>query len=158
MMYDSNLRLVWMDTCFDGRIGAGYGDLSDQYNPYNIESYNDMASELGIWENAWTIGASYCGYFEFSLVDDRYRDFLARVFGSMKVGYSLDQAITRDAWNERPRHTSLYPGGIDMNYGPSPGYPLYGLLPNPCDNWRVPMPPYHNLRVHGNPWSTYLSP
>ncbi len=111
---------------------------------------------FGIYDNAWTIGASFCGFFEITFADDRYRDFLGRIFGSMKVGYNLDQAVTRDAWNERPRHTALYPEGIDQQYGPSNVPPAQAE--NPCYKWRYKMPPYHNLRVHGNPWSTYLSP
>ncbi|MDO8588232.1 MAG: Ig-like domain-containing protein [Armatimonadota bacterium] len=152
LMYYSPLRLVWMDSCMNGRIGSLYGDLSDEFNPYAVDlySWNDLGSEFGIYNNAWEIGASFCGYFEISMADDRYRDFLARVFGSMKVGYNLDLAITRDAWNEGAKHTALYPDGINMNYGDEAG--------NPCNNWRYRMPPYHNLRVHGNPWSTYLSP
>lgn len=158
LTYYSPLRLVWMDSCMNGRIGSLYGDLTDQFNPYAVDMYgaNDLAWMFGIYDNAWSTGASYCGYFEISFADDRYRDFLGRIFGSMKVGYSLDQAITRDAWNERPKHTALYPEGIDMQYGP------FNLPPaqadNPCYNWRYKMPPYHNLRVHGNPSSTYLSP
>lgn len=156
----SPLKLVWMDSCMNGRIGSLYGDLQDQFNPYAVDYYsygNDLAYMFGIYENAYTIGASFCGYYEVSFGDDRYRDFLGRVFGSMRVGYSLDQGITRDAWNEGSRHRGLYPGGIDLYYGPSPGMPFYGFS-NPCNNWRIPMPPYHNLRVHGNPFSTYLSP
>lgn len=158
LTYYSPLKLVWMDSCMNGRIGSLYGDLSDQFNPYEVNIYgaNDLASMFGIYDNSWTIGASFCGYFEVSFADDRYRDFLGRIFGSMKVGYSLDQAITRDAWNERPRHQSLYPVGIDQQYGPSNVPPAQAE--NPCYNWRYKMPPYHNLRVHGNPWSTYLSP
>lgn len=38
---------------------------------------------------------------------------------------------------------------------PSKGCPI---MDNPCNNWRYKMPPYHNLRVHGNPLSTYLTP
>lgn len=159
LTYYSPLRLVWMDSCMNGRIGSLYGNLSNQFNPYEVDMYgaNDLASMFGIYDNSWTIGASFCGYFEISFADDRYRDFLGRIFGSMKVGYSLDQAITRDAWNERPRHTALYPEGIDQQYGPS-NYTDPDEVENWCFNWRVPMPPYHNLRVHGNPWSTYLSP
>ena len=130
LMNYSPLRLVWTDSCFDGRIGALPGDLANEDNPYAIGSGNDLATEFGIWENAWTIGASYCGNFEFAAKDMRYVDFLARVFGSMRVGYSLDQAITRDAWNE-PQHRAPYPNGIDMHYGPSPGFPTNGV-PNPC--------------------------
>ncbi len=146
LTYYSALKLVWMDSCMDGRIGSLYGDLSDQFNPYAVDIYgaNDLASMFGIYDNAWTIGASYCAFFEISLDDERYKNFLGRVFGSLAVGYNLDQGITRDAWNDG-RFTGLYPEGIDMQYGD-------------CQNWRVPMPPYHNLRVHGNPWSTYLGP
>lgn len=158
LTYYSPLKLVWMDNCLNGRIGSLYGDLTDQFNPYAVDMYsaNDNASMFGIYDNAWTIGASYCAFFELSFDDERYKNFLGRIFGSLKVGYSLDQAITRDAWNDG-RFDRQYPGGIDMNYGPSPGMPSYGFT-NPCNNWRVPMPPYHNLRVHGNPWSTYLTP
>jgi hypothetical protein len=158
LTYYSPLKLVWMDNCLNGRIGSLYGDLSDQFNPYAVDMYgaNDNASMFGIYDNAWTIGASYCGFFELSFDDERYKNFLGRIFGSLAVGYSLDQAITRDAWNDG-RFDRQYPDGIDMNYGPSPGMPSYGFT-NPCNNWRVPMPPYHNLRVHGNPWSTYLTP
>lgn len=159
LTYYSPLKLVWMDTCLNGRIGSLYGNLSDQFNPYEVDIYgaNDLASMFGIYDNAWTIGASYCGFFEVSFADNRYRDLLAAVFGSLKNGFNLDQAITRDAW---ANHTlrNLYPDGLDQQYGPSlPGFPAYAGW-NPCNNWRVRMPPYHNIRVHGNPWSTYLSP
>lgn len=160
LTYYSPLRLVWMDSCMNGRIGSLYGNLTSQTNPYEVDYYsngNDLASMFGIYDNAWTTGASFCGYFEISFADDRYRDLLGRVFGSMRVGYSLDQAIMRDAWNERPRHQAQYPEGIDMQYGPS-NYTDPNEVENWCFNWRVPMPPYHNLRVHGNPLSTYLSP
>lgn len=158
LTYYSPLKLVWMDNCLNGRIGSLYGDLSDQFNPYEVDIYsaNDNCSMFGIYDNAWTIGASYCAFFELSFDDERYKNFLGRIFGSLAVGYNLDQAIMRDAWNDG-RFDRLYPEGIDMNYGPSPGMPSYGFT-NPCYNWRVPMPPYHNLRVHGNPWSTYLTP
>ena len=146
LMFYSPLKLVWMDICFGGRIGSEYGDTSDQFNPYAVDIYgaNDLAAEFGIYNNAWEIGASFCGYFEQSIADNRYADFVGRIFGSMKVGYSLDQGITRDAWNDG-RFNRLYPEGISYTDGD-------------CQNWRVPTPPYHNLRVHGNPWSTYLSP
>ena len=159
LTYYSPLKLVWMDTCLNGRIGSLYGDLSDQFNPYEVDIYgaNDLAIMFGIYHNAWAIGASYCGFFEVSFADDRYRDLLATVFGSLKNGYNLHQAITRDAWGNHSLR-NLYPDGIDQQYGPSiPGFPSYAGW-NPCNNWRVRMPPYHNLRVHGNPWSTYLSP
>ncbi len=146
LMFYSPLKLVWMDICFGGRIGSEYGDTSDQFNPYAVDIYgaNDLAAEFGIYNNAWEIGASFCGYFEQSIADNRYADFVGRIFGSMKVGYSLDQGITRDAWNDG-RFNRLYPEGISYTDGD-------------CQNCRVPMPPYHNLRVHGNTWSTYLSP
>jgi hypothetical protein len=132
-----------MDICFGGRIGSDYGDLSDQFNPYATVAANDLAYMFGIYDNAWAIGASYCSYFEPSIADDRYADFVGRIFGSLKAGYNLDQAVTRDAWNDS-RFRGLYPGGISYS--------------GDCYNWREPMPPYHNLRIHGNPWSTYLSP
>jgi len=159
LTYYSPLKLVWMDTCLNGRIGSLYGDLSDQFNPYEVDIYgaNDLAIMFGIYHNAWAIGASYCGFFEVSFADDRYRDLLATVFGSLKNGYNLHHAITRDAWGNHSLR-NLYLDGIDQQYGPSiPGFPSYAGW-NPCNNWRVRMPPYHNLRVHGNPWSTYLSP
>ncbi len=158
----SPLRLVWMDACLDGRIGADVGNLTDQLNPYAVSGANDLASEFGIYNNAWSIGASFCGYYEpepvppYPITQDRYADFLGQVFGSIKVGYSLDQAVTRDAWNN-PEYTARYPEGIDMNFGPSV-YSNNDDVENWCFNWRVPMPPYHNLRVHGNPYDTYLSP
>lgn len=134
LTFNSPLKLVWMDNCLNGRIGSLYGNLTSQFNPYEVDIYsaNDNASMFGIYDNAWTIGASYCAFFELSFDDERYKDFLGRIFSSLAVGYNLDQAITRDAWNDG-RFTGQYPGGIDMNYGPSPGMPSYGFT-NPCDN------------------------
>ena len=156
LMFYSPLKLVWMDTCFDGRIGSLYGDLSDIYNPYavNIYAFNDLAAEFGIYDNSWTIGASYCGFFEMNMGDERYADFAGKIFGCLGQGLSLDQSIM-EAFNDG-RFTGSYPGGIDMQYGPWNSPPE--SADNPCYNWRVPMPPYHNLRVHGNPWMTYLDP
>ncbi len=37
LTYYSPLRLVWMDSCMNGRIGSLYGDLTDQFNPYEVD-------------------------------------------------------------------------------------------------------------------------
>lgn len=163
LYYYSALKLVFMDTCLCGRIGSGYGDTRQQGNPYQIVSGNDFAYIFGIYDNMYTNGASYCAFYELSFDDDRYSHFIERVFGSLRNGYSLDQAITRDAWGDS-YCTGSYPGGIDEEYGPSQHMdvaddPAFsGLIDNFCFNWRVPMPPYHNLRVQGNPIAMRLNP
>jgi len=140
-----DMTFVWMDTCFCGRIGAGRGDLTDQGNPYNIVDYNDMASMFYIYDNAYTYGACYAGYYEESWSDERYDRMVGVVSGSLGWGYTMDQAVWRDAYNYGSGFlTSIYASYTDT-YGP-------------CHIWRRVMPPYHNLRVHGNPWGFRLSP
>lgn len=140
-----DMTFVWMDTCFCGRIGAGRGDLTDQGNPYNIVDYNDMASMFYIYDNAYTYGACYAGYYEQSMSDAHYDRLVGIIFGSLGWGYTMDQAVWRDAYG--------YGGFVTGVYDPS-----YTEQDGPCGIWRVAMPPYHNLRVHGNPYGFRLSP
>jgi|GEM_PF-1807881 len=141
----ANMTLVWMDTCYCGRIGAGHGDLASRTNPYNIVGINDMASMFHICDNQYTYGACYVGYFEESESDYHYNLMVGVVFGSLGWGYTMDQAVWRDAYNYNNGYlTRLY-----LPCTESAG---------PCHIWRTVMPPYHNLRVHGNPYAFRLSP
>mgnify|MGYP005857691919 CR=1 FL=1 len=139
-----DMTFVWMDTCFCGRIGAGRGDLTDHANPYNIEGYNDMASMFYIYDNAYTYGACYAGYYEQSMSDAHYDRLVGIIFGSLGWGYTMDQAVWRDAYNYGGFVTGIYDS--------------YTETDGPCGIWRIVMPPYHNLRVHGNPFGFRLSP
>jgi len=140
-----DMIFVWMDICFGGRIGSGKGNLTSRENPYNIVGYNDMASMFYIYDNAYTYGACYAGYYEQAMSDERYDRMVGVIFGSLGWGYTMDQAVWRDAYN--------YGYGFLTSI-----YDTYTETDGPCGIWRVVMPPYHNLRVHGNPWGFRLTP
>lgn len=140
-----DMTFVWMDTCFGGRIGSDRGNLTSRENPYAIVDYNDMASMFYIYDNAYTYGACYAGYYEQSVSDERYDRQVGVIFGSLGWGYTMDQCVWRDAYN----YGGSFLTGIYTSYTENDG---------PCGIWRVVMPPYHNLRVHGNPFGFRLSP
>jgi len=142
--------------------GGHRPSLDESLAPVASRGESDLIA-VPICDNMYTNGASYCAFFELLFDDDRYTHFIARIFGSLRNGYSLDQAIMRDAWADS-QCTGSYPGGIDEDYGPSQYRDFAddpasaGLIDNCCFNWRVPMPPYHNLRVQGNPIAMRLNP
>ena len=76
--------------------------------------------------------------------DAHYDRLVGIIFGSLGWGYTMDQAVWRDAYNYGGFVTGIYD--------------TYTETDGPCGIWRVVMPPYHNLRVHGNPFGFRLSP
>jgi hypothetical protein len=141
----SNMKLVWMNCCFCGRIGAmPCYDVWNINNPFSVWGLNDMAQMFRIDEN-WDSGACYVGFYEKAAVDDRYANLVGVIFGSLGLGYHLDACIWRDAYN--------WNGGILRQ-----NYSGYTELDGPCMVWRWPMGSYYNLRVFGRSNICYLTP
>ena len=161
----SRLRLVFMNGCLMGRVGARKEeDWSDPETPYGGSvgnGNNDMAWFMNVLPNAHYRGAAYIGFYEkaYTSTAPAYVYFPGALFSAMAGGRSLRSALDGDeiwgfSYYDEVLHRQVYPflesPQGEVSDKTKPVYP-WGVI-------REYLPVWDNLRVFGDPFQTYLPP